>query len=70
VNLPLSKSRCAGRFGLGPDDPVCPRRQQCARYLAMLGPDAEQFPGGYLGFISVHTGMCRHGDDYMIKVIE
>jgi hypothetical protein len=36
----------------------------------MLGPDAEQFPGGYLGFISVHTGMCRHGDDYMIKVIE
>jgi hypothetical protein len=70
VILPLDISRCAGRFGLGPDDPVCPRRQQCARYLSMLGPDREQFPDGYPRHISVHTGMCRHGDDYMIEASE
>ena len=29
-------ARCVGRFGLGPDDPVCERRQRCLRYIALL----------------------------------
>lgn len=70
MTLPLDVSRCAGRFGLGPDDPVCPRREQCARYLAIIGPDRERFPKGYPAIWSVHTGLCRHGDDCMIEVSE
>ena len=70
MTLPLDVSRCAGRFGPSPGDPVCPRRQQCARYLAMLGPDRERFHDGYPGFVLLHDGLCKDGDDNIIEVSE
>lgn len=48
--LSLDVARCAGRpNGLRPDDPVCPRRDTCLRFLHLLemGPRT-----------SVYTGMC------------
>lgn len=60
-------ARCVGRFGLGPDDPICPRRQQCARYR-QIAIDRERFPGGYPEFVSMFTGLCRDGDDYLIPM--
>jgi len=60
-------ARCVGRFGLGPDDPICPRREQCARYRQMEA-DREQFPDGYPMWVSVFPGMCRDGEDHMIEV--
>lgn len=60
-------ARCVGRFGLGPDDPICPRRQQCARYR-QIEIDRERFPDGYPEFVSVSTGLCRDGDDYLIQM--
>lgn len=60
-------TRCVGRFGLGPDDAICERRHQCARYLAM-DSDRERFPGGYPSHISVATGLCRDGGDWCIPV--
>ena len=65
-----SQKRCAGRFGLGPNDPVCPRRQQCARYLAMIGKDRERWPDGYPPEVPVHTGLCRDGQDWYIAGAE
>ena len=57
--LPFSVTRCAGRpHGLGPDDPVCERRNQCARYLAMVGEDRERFPDGYPLSVHVASGLC------------
>lgn len=67
MTLPDDVSRCVGRFGLGPDDPICPRRNHCARYLEMVG-DRERFPGGYPSHISVATGLCRDGGDWCIPV--
>lgn len=63
MTLPNDVSPCAGRFGLGPDDPICPRREQCARYQALLAwshgrPIPVQIP--------VATGLCRDGDDHFI----
>lgn len=62
-------SRCVGRFGLGPDDPVCPRRQQCARYR-QLDVDRDRWPDGYPRAVSVQTGMCRDGVDRFLVVEE
>lgn len=36
MTLPYDASRCAGRIGLGPDDPVCSKRETCARYRAIF----------------------------------
>lgn len=62
--LPLDKARCAGRpNGLGPDDLVCDRRNDCLRYRAMLDhPRDQPFPRA----TPVHTGLCRDGSDWMI----
>lgn len=57
-------TRCAGRFGLGPDDPVCPRREQCLRYRALLEHEPERPVPIY---IAVASGLCRDGEDYMIE---
>ena len=63
--LPFDISRCVGRFGLGPDDPICPRRDHCARYLAIT-TDRERWPNGYPPYVPVATGLCRDGDDFYI----
>ena len=62
-------ARCVGRFGLGPDDPICPRRQQCARYR-QIAIDRGRFPDGYPEFVSVFNGLCRDGDDELIPMEE
>jgi hypothetical protein len=57
-------ARCVGRFGLRPDDAVCERRAHCLRYIALLQWPADvPIPLR----ISVHTGLCRDGDDYLIE---
>lgn len=61
--LPFDVSRCAGRFGLGPDDPLCPRRGECLRYLALLDHPKES-----AAMSDVSTGLCRDGGDYLIPV--
>lgn len=61
--LPGDVARCAGRFGLGPDDPVCERRDQCLRYQGLINwpnDDPERFR------IPVHTGLCASREDWMI----
>lgn len=60
--LPNDVSRCVGRFGLGPDDPICERREACLRYLDMQ----QQPQGESWGRIPVSTGLCRDGEDWMI----
>jgi hypothetical protein len=60
-------SRCVGRFGIGPDDPICPRRQQCARYR-QIAIDRARFQEGRPVFVS--TGLCRDGDDHLIPMEE
>lgn len=62
--LPFSVTRCAGRpHGLGPDDPVCERRNSCERYLAMIGEDREVYPNGYPLSVRVASGLCADGID-------
>lgn len=61
--LPADVSRCVGRFGLGAEDPVCDRREQCVRYQALLAhPSDTPIPME----TPVHTALCRDGDDWMI----
>lgn len=59
-------SRCVGRFGLGANDHLCPRRNTCARHVAMTG-DRERWPDGYPKSTPVHTGLCRDGGDFFIN---
>jgi hypothetical protein len=68
VDIADNISRCVGRFGLGPDDPICERRNHCARYLEMF-KDRERFPDGYPSRISVRTGLCRDGGDFHIPAV-
>lgn len=57
-------ARCVGRYGLKPDDPVCRRREQCARYQALLAhPRDVPIPMR----ISVAIALCTGEDDYMIQ---
>lgn len=61
--LPADIARCVGRFGLGPDDPLCPRRDACVRYQALR----QQPPDTSVPLRTpVHTGLCRDGEDWMI----
>lgn len=61
--LPDSMARCAGRFGLGPDDPICHLRDSCMRHVAMQA-DRERWPDGYPERVRVDTGLCN-GDPAM-----
>lgn len=62
-HLPNDMSRCAGRFGLGPDDPVCERRDSCLRYIALLQQSRDEpIPS----CVPVMTGLCADGQDWMI----
>lgn len=64
MSLSIHITRCAGRpHGLGPDAPVCERRNQCERYLAMVGEDRERFPDGYPLSVRVASGLCADGID-------
>lgn len=67
MNLGNDITRCAGRFGLMPDDPICPRRGECQRYRQM-DADRQRWPEGYPLTVPVHTGLCRDGGDYLIPV--
>lgn len=60
-------ARCVGRFGLDEESTICPRRESCARYVTMRA-DHLRWPHGYPLSVSVHTGLCRHGDDFMIPL--
>lgn len=62
-------ARCVGRFGLGPDDPICPHRESCTRYL-QITLDRDRFPDGIPLGISYATGLCADGDDYMIRAVD
>ena len=35
MTLPNDVSRCVGRIGLGPDDPICQKRERCERWLTL-----------------------------------
>lgn len=57
-------ARCVGRFGLRPGDAVCKRRDHCLRFIALMQwPEDVPIPMR----ITVHTGLCRDGDDYFIE---
>lgn len=58
-------TRPGGRFGLGPNDPICPRRGTCLRRLAMFADD-ERWPNGYPPYVHVSTGLCEGGSDHYI----
>ena len=68
--LPSHMRRCAGVFEFGCDGEVCPRRNHCERYLAMVGPDRERWPDGYPLSIKVSSGLCRDGEDWHIAGAE
>lgn len=59
MNLPYDMTRCAGRLGIGPDDPICQKRAQCARYLII---DADRDAGieNYKGIPFITH--CHDGD--------
>lgn len=38
------RSLCAGRLGLGPDDPVCADRTKCQRYHDLLAFHGDAIP--------------------------
>lgn len=69
MTLPRDISRCVGRFGLGTDDPICSRRSECARYVALIEGDGEDETGSW-NTISVATGLCRDGEDHFIQMAE
>jgi hypothetical protein len=59
--------RCDGRMvslSIGTADPICPRRDQCARYRQMA-IDHISASGRY---IPVTTSLCEGGDDYLIPM--
>jgi hypothetical protein len=61
--LPNDIARCVGRNALTPDSPICPRREQCARYVALL-----EHPKGETCMTPIAMHLCSEGDDYMIEV--
>jgi hypothetical protein len=54
--------RCVGRKALTPEAPICERREQCARYVALL----EQPEGPVLSPVAMH--LCTDTDDFLIEV--
>lgn len=62
--LPNDIARCVGRNALTPDSPICPRREQCARYVALL----EHPKDAPIQYTPVAMHLCSEGDDYMIEV--
>ena len=65
MTLTRDISRCTGRFGLVPDDPICQRRNECARFVALINGDGTDADGAWIG-VQVATGLCRDGGDYFI----
>ena len=65
MTLPRDISRCAGRFGLGPVDPICPRRTECARYVALINRGGANADGAWID-VPVAAGLCRDGADHFI----
>lgn len=61
MNLPNDVSRCVGRNALTADGPVCERREQCARYVALLN-----HPKGESVMVPVAMHLCGDGDDGFI----
>lgn len=59
--LPNDISRCVGRNALTPDAPTCERREQCARYVALLDTEGEVYAP-----VSMH--LCTDTEDAMIEV--
>lgn len=56
IGLPLDVARCAGRpNGLGPEDPICPRRDTCLRYRHILemGPSTP-----------IYAAMCEGRNEF------
>lgn len=64
MSLPFDICRCNGVLGLGPDAPICPRRNQCERHLA-IAKDRESCRG-QVAWISVAQGLCIGGADLCI----
>jgi hypothetical protein len=64
MSLPFDICRCNGVLGLGPDAPICPRRNQCERHLA-IAKDSESCRG-QVAWISVAQGLCMTGEDWLI----
>jgi hypothetical protein len=61
--------RCDGRMvslSIGTADPICPRRDQCARYRQMAIDRANA--ASAICNIRVTTSLCEGGDDYMIPM--
>ena len=52
--LSLDVSRCAGRIGLGPSDPICDERESCARYRTI---EIDQVPDYRV--MRDDDGVCR-----------
>lgn len=65
--LPLDYTRCAGRIGLGPDDPICADRQNCARYRTL---EIDKVPD-YRGVsVMMHMRDANGGCGSMLAVTE
>lgn len=65
--IPNDIARCDGRMvdlSIGTVDPICPRRDQCARYRQMA-IDRVSASGRY---IWVTTSLCDGDDNYMIPM--
>lgn len=64
MSLPNDIARCVGRTALTPDAPICPRREQCARYVALL----EHPKGEPIQYTPVVMHLCTDTEDAMIEV--
>jgi len=42
--MPADRSLCAGRLGLGPNDPNCADRTRCQRYIELLATHGDAIP--------------------------
>lgn len=58
--LLLDVSRCAGRIGLGPDDPICDERESCARYRTIAIDTVPDYRGiSFFTHLRDDDGVCR-----------
>lgn len=58
--LSLDMSRCAGRIGLGPFDPICNERETCARYRTIEIDQVPDYRGvPFATHMRDDDGVCR-----------